>query len=206
MVADEIEALDFARGDVLYVCSAGLENDSVRATNQRAMEYAARARMLIFLDLQSRAHSEAGAGDRVSVLRTMVTFAHILKIDRKALRRIAQEDDDRRAAGTLFAGNLRAIVVPDGANGCAAYFADGTRCLVPSEPVLEPIDKDRAADCFAGTLLYQLLQQRRPARDLPGRKEEFEKYLRYAQKAAGLCVFRRDADGGFPTRGEVFAP
>jgi ribokinase len=83
------------------------------------------------------------------------------------------------------------LVVTGGAEGAAAWLADGGRLTVPALPV-EPVDTTGAGDTFVGVLAAALDEGRPLARA-----------LRRATAAAGLSCLGRGAQAAMPDKGAI---
>lgn len=205
LMLDETEITeDIFTGGILHFCSLGLVDFPIKYAHVKAIKIALEKGMLISFDPNLR---HAVWGDTAGMLKTVrefIPYCHILKVSKEELREISGIDaNEQEQVKSLFGSNVKCILVTYGAGGAAAYFDNSEKISAEAIKTVQ-IDSTGAGDTFIGTFLFCLQINRITPGDLLNDKHNFVQYLKYANKAAALCITKRGAIPAMPFYDEVF--
>lgn len=197
---EEIDPAVFSQGDILHFCSVSLVDYPVKYAHKAAISYALDVGALISFDPNLRYSLWPSREKLIETVREFIPYAHILKLGEDELKDVSGIDDEADAVRSLFMGNVGIVLITRGQNGASAYFKNMARVDAPGVEAVS-VDATGAGDTFIGTFLYQVL---RSGKGLEAIADVCAGYLRYCNRAAGLCVSRRGAIPALPSYKEVF--
>lgn len=197
---EEIDPAVFSQGDILHFCSVSLVDYPVKYAHKAAISHALNAGAIISFDPNLRFSLWPSREELVETVKEFIPFAHILKLGEDELKVISGIDDEADAVRSLLIGNVCIVLITRGKNGASAYFKNIARMDAPGAEAV-CVDATGAGDTFIGTFLYQVLKS---GKNLESIADECADYLRYCNRAAGICVSRRGAIPALPSYEEVF--
>lgn len=195
----EVQGIPFAGGDILHFGSVDLCDAPVKRAHIAAIGRARQAGAIVSFDPNLRYSLWKSAEELLSTVRAFVPLADIVKVSDEELFDITGIADERRAAKSLFQGEVKLVFVTKGAGGASAY-TQTAEAWQSADTSAHVVDTTGAGDSFIGTILYQLLG--RVPEELS--KEQLNEMLYRANRAAACVVSREGAIPAMPARKEVF--
>jgi fructokinase len=178
--------------------SISLIGEPSRSATLAAIEYAREGGALISYDPNLRlALWPSADAARLGILAAW-PYADLIKVSEEELNFLTGEADIEKAAGSLWTGRLKLLVVTAGPAGCM-YFTPGEKGVVPGFPV-RPVDTTGAGDGFVAGLLAGLLDC-----GLSWDDAALERALRLGNAVGALATTQKGAIPALPTRVAVEA-
>lgn len=183
---------------VLHFGSVSLTAEPSRSATLQAAQYAKAAGALISYDPNYRASLWPDEPTAVEQMLAPLTLVDVLKVSDEELPLLTGTRDLEAGSAALAAKGIRLVLVTLGADGAFYRFGELTG-RVPGIQVTVG-DTNGAGDTFFGAALSQLVK--RGGLDALT-KEELERILRFANRAAAITTSRHGAMPAMPTLDEM---
>lgn len=199
--AEDVDMSLVSSSRVFHFGSLSLTCEPSRSATIAALTAAKHAGVTVSFDPNLRPALWKSPDDAREQIESVMDRADIVKISEEELLFLTGEKDVSKGA-FLLAGRFEVplLLVTLGAEG-AYYRTDLFEGRVPAFSAGNVIDTTGAGDCFLGAFLSAFLSSGSDLRsaDAVGR------CARFASAAAAICVTRRGAIDGMPSRDEVDA-
>ena len=194
MVGQEDIDLDrILDGRILHVSSNAMALGTNRITQPVVMAAAKTKGMLISYDVNYRSGFYQTVQEALSVLRTPLQWADIVKVTEEELD-LLTGGRGKEHVHQLLDGAASLVLITRGSEGCDYYTRDF--CGHVDAMRVNVVDTVGAGDCFLGGFLSWMLQNT----NLDGwRQEEVRAACLYGNRAAGLSVQKTGAMSSVPT-------
>lgn len=193
----------FDYGDILHFCSVDLVDYPVRNAHLRAIDIATKKGMIVSFDTNLRYSLWESSDELLSTVKAFVPYAHIVKVSEEELLALTNIKNEAQAVRALMTGNVKIVFVTKGEGGSSAYFERGENYFQPSVKTT-CVDATGAGDVFIGTILFLIQNCGINLENLEDKKNQFSKFLTFANKAAALSIMKKGAIPSMPTYEEVF--
>ncbi|MDD3478237.1 MAG: carbohydrate kinase [Candidatus Izemoplasmatales bacterium] len=196
---EEIQEEWFEPGDILHFCSVDLIEAPVKYAHLKAIEYALKHQCIISFDPNLRFPLWKDLEVYHKTLQEFLPLAHILKISTDELEFITRIQDQEEAIQSLFQGNVKVVLLTDGAVGATVYTKKHS-LFVPTLPV-KAVDTTGAGDSFIGGILYQVLARGIPLAEIE--RVMYRQTVLFAHRVSRIVVSRYGAIPAMPSLKEV---
>jgi fructokinase len=190
---DEIDAELIRTAQIFHFGSGSLANEPACSATLKGVKIAREAGLLISYAPSLRLALWPDPAIAREGMLTGWLYAHVIKVNKKELLFLAQEDNPDMAAHKLWHHDLRLLVVTNGAAGCV-YYTQTHRGRMPGFAV-EAVDACGAGDGFVAGLLARLVQDKHLFEDV----ERVEQALRYANAVGALTTTQHGVLSALPT-------
>ena len=188
---------------IFHFGSLSLTDEPSRSATIAALDAAKEAGVTVSFDPNLRPALWKSLDDAREQIESVMNRADIVKISEEELLFLTGENTISRGA-FLLAGRygIPLLLVTLGAEG-AFYRTDRFEGRVPAFGAGNVVDTTGAGDCFLGAFLSEFLASGSDLRSADA--DAVGRCACFASAAAGICVTRRGAIDGMPSRGEVEA-
>lgn len=200
---DEIEESWFESGDILHFCSVDLVESPMKHAHVKAIRSAKANGGIISFDPNVRLPLWSDPEDCRKTILEFIPMAHIVKISDEELEFITGVSDIKEAIGSLFTGDVTAVIYTKGAQGAELYLKDKKYESVGYRVQVQ--DTTGAGDAFIGGFLYQLLEK-----DVRQQRLEevlhmhYQEILTFANASGALTTTGKGAISSLPTKDEIY--
>ena len=201
--AEEIDMNLVRSSRVFHFGSLSLTDEPSRGATIAALDAAKEAGVTVSFDPNLRPALWKSLDDAREQIESVMDRTDIVKISEEELLFLTGEKNISKGA-FLLAGRfgIPLLLVTLGAEG-AFYRTDRFEGRVPAFSAGNVIDTTGAGDCFLGAFLSEFLASGAGLRSADA--ETVARCACFASAAAGICVTRRGAIDGMPSRDEVEA-
>ncbi|WP_028400322.1 carbohydrate kinase family protein [Ectobacillus panaciterrae] len=200
---DEIEESWFESGDILHFCSVDLVESPMKHAHVKAIRSAKAKGGIISFDPNVRLPLWSDPEDCRKTILEFIPMAHIVKISDEELEFITGVSDIKEAIGSLFTGDVIAVIYTKGAQGAELYLKDRKYDSIGYR--VEVQDTTGAGDAFIGGFLYQLLEK-----DVSQQRLEevlhmhYQEILTFANASGALTTTGKGAISSLPKKDEIY--
>ena len=176
----DFEGVRFEKGDILEFGSVALASEEARKTHRGLIERAKKADAIIAFDPNLRFGLWEDLDELRDVVNEFLIHADVMKVGRDELEFISKLPAEI-AAENLMKGNLKILLLTDGANGADLYVKD-KKFHCPGYKV-KSVDTTGAGDSFFGAFLALLLNKGIGRGKLESEENDFQGMLNFSCKA-----------------------
>lgn len=197
--AEEISEQQLRESKVFHFGSLSLTDEPVRSATLKALEYAEKHGTIISYDPNYRAplwKSEEAAKEG---MRLPLTSVDVIKISDEEMMLLTDCDNAEAAAKALHEKGIGCVIITMGKSG--AYVSANGNQVTAEGFEAEVVDTTGAGDCFTGAFLSCLTAENKRPEELS--KQDLERFARFANAAASICVSRRGAINAMPAKDEI---
>jgi len=198
---EEVSPELLERSKVLHVGSLSLTDEPARTATFRAVGLARELGLTVSYDPNYRASLWRDEATARVQMRSLIPFCDIVKISDEETGLLTGEEDPAAAAEALLELGVKCVAVTLGVDGALVATKEGSR-TVAAFPA-QAVDTTGAGDAFWGAFLTCLTGSGKSVGELS--LDEAERFARFANAAASVCVSRRGGIPAMPTRAEVEA-
>lgn len=196
---DELNRDLLRNSGILHFGSLSLTDEPARGATMEAVRVAKEAGAVIAYDPNYRPLLWDCEKTAVRYMRMPLRNVDLLKVSDDELFLLTDTDDCCRGAKRLLEEGIRCVTVTKGNGGALVATCEGT-AQVPAFSA-QAVDTTGAGDSFWGGFLTCVSESGRPVDQLT--LEDFQKFARFGNAVASLCVERRGAMPAMPSRAEV---
>lgn len=195
---EELPVDIISRCRIFHFGSLSLTDEPARGATKAAIAMAKKAGGLISYDPNYRKTLWSDRETACTHIRSVLPDVDLIKISDEEVKLLTDETDLDKAAQFLFSLGIRCVVFTLGQDGAKLY----TKAFTVSAPAFPSnvADTTGAGDAFWGGFLYILLEDNKEKLDFD--YDHAEKYLRFANTVASLCV---EKSGAIPAMPELHA-
>ena len=200
-----IEDLDYELlndSKILHIGSLSLTNEPVKSATLQAIKTVKESGGLISYDPNWRENLWKGRPDALEVLKSLFSYADIVKISDEEMKLLFGDDDLEKAANQIHDKGAKLVLITLGPNGVyySAILEEGKSSGTVGVKSVKVVDTTGAGDSFTGGLLYRLTRRATP---FAISKAELEEDLQFANAVASICVTKRGAIPALPSLEEI---
>ena len=187
-----------ADAKIVHFGSVSLTADPSRTATLTAAKDAKKLGALITYDPNYRAALWPKNEDAGARMREPLPMVDVLKISDEEMVLMSGKDTPEAAAEVLTAQGIKLVLITLGGAGVYYRLATGAEAVTGTVPgfAVKIADTNGAGDTFFGAVLRCLAKRGNPLEGLA--KDELERILRFANKAASLTVSRPGALPAMP--------
>ena len=185
--------------EVFHVGSLSMTHEPARSATLYAVSEARGAGAVISYDPNYRPLLWTSRQAASREMRALLPYVDIMKCSDDELEVVTGESQPEKALDILLGQGVSCVMITMGAKGTLACSREGTR-FVKSFPS-RAVDTTGAGDSFWGGFLCQLCGSGKRPEELT--LDELERFSRYGNAVASLCVERRGAMPAMPEKAEV---
>lgn len=193
------DILDYTK--IFHVGSLSLTNEPSRTTTFFAVKRAKSKGSIISYDPNYRASLWENEEVAAEQMRSLIPYVDVMKISEEEMLLITGRDSAEDAAGELFRQGVKIIAITLGSKGAYVYCREGGKSVAAFKSKALALDTNGAGDSFWGGFLYQLSKSDKCIDELG--LIDLEKYARFGNAAASICVERKGAIPAMPDLKEV---
>ncbi|MFC4712971.1 carbohydrate kinase family protein [Planococcus dechangensis] len=202
--ASEVNVDWFGQGDVLHFGSVDLVDSPMKRAHVKAIGAAKMLGAIISFDPNVRLPLWDNPKQCRETIQEFIPTAHIIKVSDDELEFITGIADESIAIGSLFTGDVLAVVLTKGAKG-ADLYVQNEKYSSPGYSV-KVEDTTGAGDAFTGAFLYQLLNLGAGQDNLQTLlKEHHHELMAFSNASGALVTTGKGAISSLPTKNEVLA-
>lgn len=193
----DVDILDCTK--IFHVGSLSLTNEPSRSTTHYAVARAKNKGSIISYDPNYRASLWESEAVAIGHMRSLVPYVDVMKISEEEMLLLTDCNNAEDAAKELFKQGVKIIAITLGSNGAYVYCKEGGKTV----PVFDSkaIDTNGAGDSFWSGFLSQLSKSEKSVDELG--LSDLEKFARFGNAVASLCVEKKGAIPAMPTLEQV---
>lgn len=196
---DELNRELLRSSGILHFGSLSLTDEPARSATMEAVREAKGAGAVIAYDPNYRPLLWECDRTAAQYMRMPLRDVDLLKVSDDELPLLTDTEDCCRGARRLLEEGIRCVTVTRGNEGTLVATREGT-AQVPAFSA-RTVDTTGAGDSFWGGFLTCVSESGRPVDQLT--LEDFQKFARFGNAVASLCVEKRGAMPAMPSRAEV---
>lgn len=201
LAPEELDSALLAGTEIFHFGSLSLTEEPARAATFAAVRQARQAGAIIAYDPNYRPLLWDGPEAAMAQMQAPLPLVDLLKVSDDELPYLAGTTDCRQGAAELVARGVRCVVVTIGREGALVCTAQGA-VMAAGFPACV-VDTTGAGDSFWGGFLTCVSESGKPLDDLT--LQDFQRFARFGNAAASLCVEKRGAMPAMPDRDAVLA-
>ena len=194
----DVDVLDHTK--IFHVGSLSLTDQPARDTTFYAVKRAKNKGSIISYDPNYRASLWGSEETAKHHMRSLIPYVDLMKISDEETELLTGHKDVRKAAEELYRQGVKIVAVTLGGKGAYIYCKEGG-CTVPGFDVTRVEDTNGAGDSFWGGFLYKISASEKQPVELT--LQELEKFARFGNAVASLCVEKKGAIPAMPGMAEV---
>ena len=182
---EDFEKVKFEKDDILEFGSVALQSEVAKDTHRYLIKKAQESGSIIAFDPNLRLNLWDNHEELKDVVNEFMKYADVMKIGKDELEFVKGNDLDR-AIKELFKGNLKVLLLTDGAKGAEVYVNDKVyHC--PGYKV-KTVDTTGAGDSCFGAFLACLLKNNVKKETLISESNNYQEMLNFACKAGAYTT------------------
>ncbi|MCY8023955.1 carbohydrate kinase family protein [Bacillus sonorensis] len=185
--ADEIQSEWFHKGDLLHFCSIDLVESPMKQAHIKVINDFREVGGIVSFDPNVRLPLWPDETSCRHTIRQFLPLADIVKVSLEELPFITNIDDEKEAIASLFAGNVKVVVLTKGGDGAAIYLKSGETYEDRGFKVAVS-DTTGAGDAFIGGFLSELASYGAAKEDLCSLIREHHRGLLTFANASGALT------------------
>lgn len=197
---EEIDLTILENTSIFHVGSLSLTDQPARDTTFYVVQQAKEKGCIISYDPNYRETLWRDETTAKEQMRSLIPYVDIMKISEEETELLSGYKEVEKAAEAIYRKGVKIVVVTLGEKGAYIYCKNGG-IRVPGILPRKIGDTNGAGDSFLGGFLYQICKSGKHLEMLE--KMELEKYARFSNAVASLCVEKRGAIPAMPTLEEV---
>lgn len=196
----DVEVSLIERAGILHYGSVSFTDSPSKEASMYAVQKAQSLQKIISYDPNYRPRLWKDEKAAIESMQWGLSHADIVKVSHEEMELLTGEKEIEKGSKKLVEFGAQIVLVSAGEDG--SYFA--TKYFVGHAPTykVKTIDTNGAGDAFFGALLYQLKEKNKKELTALG-KEEWEKYLLFANAAGSIATTKSGAIPALPTLQEV---
>ncbi|MFZ2756792.1 MAG: carbohydrate kinase [Atopobiaceae bacterium] len=198
---EELNRKIISESRVFHVGSLSLTDEPARSATLAALDIAREAGCVLSYDPNYRGSLWPNVEAAKEQMRSILPRMDLVKISDEECDLMTDEPDPVKAAHKIIAGGAKACVVTLGGKGAYACTADGGTVVPPFKA--DVVDTTGAGDSFWGGFLCSFCESGKAPADLT--RADVQRFVRFGNAVASLCVRKRGGIPAMPTRPEVDA-
>lgn len=184
---------------IFHFGSLSLTDEPVRSATEAAVKLAKASGAIIAYDPNYRPLLWESRGQAMEQMRRPLSSVDLLKVSDDEISLLTGTEDLLESSRQLVARGIRCVAVTISSQGALLAAREGT-VMVSGFPT-HAVDTTGAGDSFWGGFLTCVSESGKPLSDLT--LSDFQRFARFGNAVASLCVEKRGAIPAMPTRQEV---
>ena len=184
---------------IFHFGSLSLTDEPVRSATEAAVKLAKASGAIIAYDPNYRPLLWESRDQAMEQMRRPLSSVDLLKVSDDEVSLLTGTDDLLESARQLVARGIRCVAVTISSQGALLAAPEGT-VMVPGFAT-RAVDTTGAGDSFWGGFLTCVSESGKPLSALT--LSDFQRFARFGNAVASLCVEKRGAIPAMPTRQEV---
>lgn len=198
---DELDRALIAGSGIFHFGSLSLTGEPARSATMAAVRIARDAGSIIAYDPNYRPLLWKSQEEAMAQMRAPLPEVDLLKVSDDEIGLLADTEDLAQGAGRLVAQGVRCVAVTIGSQGTLVVTRDGA-AMVPGFPT-RAVDTTGAGDSFWGGFLTCISESGKALDQLTF--ADYQRFARFGNAAASLCVEKRGAMPAMPCREDVLS-
>jgi len=200
LVEDEVDYNLIKQAHIFHFGSLSLTDEPSRSATYAAAKFAKDNGIIISYDPNYRAPLWFSEEQAVSMMKTGMQYADIVKVSDEELKLLTGTDDLAKGSAILYEMGIRVVLITLGSEGCFYRYSGGTG-KIPAFNV-KVVDTNGAGDAFLGGVLYWF-SSLSLAEIETLKQSEFHKIISFANATGALTATRKGAIPALPCLEDV---
>lgn len=201
LCSNEVDESVIKSAKIFHCGTLSLTSEPSESATLKALKTAEENGVTISVDPNLRLPLWENAEQAREAMKTVFSFAEILKISDNEVEFFKETDDIKAGAREIFNEYKPAVMfVTCGKNGAFA-LTESCEVFDSGFPEVKTVDTTGAGDSFCGAAISEILDLHKPLEAIT--KDELEKILKFANSAASLSTTAYGAMPSMKTRKEI---